>query len=144
MKEWYQISTQDVMKNMEATERGLTEDQVQARLQEYGENALAQGEKKTVLQVFLAQFLDLLVAILIVAAVISAFSGNLESTLVILAVILLNAVLGTVQYVKAEKSLDSLRQLSAPNAKVIRGGKKTEIPASQVVPGDILMLEAGT
>lgn len=143
MKEWYQISTQDVMKNMEATERGLTEDQVQARLQEYGENALAQGEKKTVLQVFLAQFLDLLVAILIVAAVISAFSGNLESTLVILAVILLNAVLGTVQYVKAEKSLDSLRQLSAPNAKVIRGGKKTEIPASQVVPGDILMLEAG-
>ena len=68
MKEWYQISTQDVMKNMEATERGLTEDQVQARLQEYGENALAQGEKKTVLQVFLAQFLDLLVAILIVRA----------------------------------------------------------------------------
>lgn len=143
MKEWYQISTEDVIENMETTVNGLTEEESAERLLEYGENILAEGKKKTVFEVFLGQFADLLVAILIVAAVISACSGNMESTLVILVVIVLNAVLGTVQYVKAEKSLDSLKSLSSPNAKVLRFGTKIEIPAKAVVPGDILMLEAG-
>ena len=148
MKDWYQISTEDVLKNMQAIEQGLDEKEVSERLAEYGENILAEGKKKTVLQVFLGQFLDLLVAILIVAAVISAFSGNLESTLVILVVIVLNAILGTVQYVKAEKSLNSLKSLSSPNSNVLRrdasgAAKKIEIPAKNVVPGDILLLEAG-
>lgn len=143
MKEWYQISTEDVIENMETTVNGLTEEEAAERLLEYGENILAEGKKKTVFEVFLGQFADLLVAILIVAAVISACSGNMESTLVILVVIVLNAVLGTVQYVKAEKSLDSLKSLSSPSAKVLRFGTKIEIPAKAVVPGDILMLEAG-
>lgn len=143
MKEWYQISTEDVIKNMETTVNGLTEEEAAERLLEYGENILAEGKKKTLLQVFLGQFADLLVAILIAAAVISACSGNMESTLVILVVIVLNAVLGTVQYVKAEKSLDSLKNLSSPSAKVLRFGTKTEIPAKAVVPGDLLILEAG-
>lgn len=143
MKEWYQISTEDVIKNMETTVNGLTEEEAAERLLEYGENTLAEGKKKTVLQVFLGQFADLLVAILIVAAGISACSENTESTVVILVVIVLNAVLGTVQYVKAEKSLDSLKSMSSPNAKVLRFGTKIEIPTKEVVPGDILMLEAG-
>lgn len=148
MKDWYQMPTDDVLKNMQATEQGLAAEEAAKRLAECGENVLAEGKKKTVLEVFLSQFVDLLVAILIVAAVISAFSGNLESTLVILVVIILNAVLGTVQYVKAEKSLDSLKSLSSPNAKVLRRdaagvAKKMEIPAKDVVPGDILLLEAG-
>ena len=121
MKEWYQISTEDVMKSMETTENGLPEEEAKERLKEYGENVLVEGKRRTVAQIFLGQFADLLVAILIVAAVISAFSGNMESTLVILVVIILNAVLGTVQYVKAEKSLESLKNLSSPNAKVLRG-----------------------
>ena len=143
MKEWYQISAEDVMENMDTTINGLAEEQAAGRLKTYGENVLAEGKKKTLLQVFLGQFADLLVAILIVAAVISAFSGNMESTIVILVVIVLNAVLGTVQYKKAEKSLESLKSLSSPNAKVLRLGTKIEIPAKQVVPGDILLLEAG-
>lgn len=148
MKDWYQMPTDDVLKNMQVTEQGLAAEEAAKRLAECGENVLAEGKKKTVLEVFLSQFVDLLVAILIVAAVISAFSGNLESTLVILVVIILNAVLGTVQYVKAEKSLDSLKSLSSPNAKVLRRdaagvAKKMEIPAKDVVPGDILLLEAG-
>ena len=81
--------------------------------------------------------------ILIGAAIISMFSGNEESTIVIFAVLVMNAVLGTVQHMKAEKSLESLKQLSAPDAKVIRDGRKQEIPAKDVVPGDILELEAG-
>lgn len=143
MKEWYQISTEDVMKSMETTENGLPEEEAKERLKEYGENVLVEGKRRTVAQIFLGQFADLLVAILIVAALISAFSGNMESTLVILVVIILNAVLGTVQYVKAEKSLESLKNLSSPNAKVLRFGTKMEIPAREVVPGDILLLEAG-
>lgn len=89
------------------------------------------------------QFCDLLVVILIIAALISMVSGNVESTVVILAVIILNAILGTVQHAKAEKSLDSLKSLSSPNAKVLRDGQKVEIPSAKVVPGDILYLEAG-
>lgn len=84
-----------------------------------------------------------MVIILIVAAVISAFTGNLESTAVIIVVLILNAILGTVQHVKAEKSLEALKSLSAPAAKVLRDGKKQEIAAKDVVPGDILLLEAG-
>lgn len=143
MKDWYQLSAEEARKQMKVTTEGLSEEEAEERLRTHGENILAEGKRKNVLQVFLGQFIDLLVVILIVAAVISAFSGNLESTLVILVVILLNAVLGTFQYVKAEKSLDSLKKLSSPNAKLLRGGKKIEVPAKQVVPGDILMLEAG-
>lgn len=143
MKDWYQLTAEETLKQMQVTADGLSGEEAAERLKEYGENVLAEGKKKTVLQVFLGQFADLLVLILIAAAAISAFSGNLESTVVIIVVILLNAVLGTVQYVKAEKSLDSLKALSSPNAKVMRGGKKAEIPAKYVVKGDILILEAG-
>ena len=99
--------------------------------------------KKTAFQVFLEQFKDLMVIILIIAAVISAFTGDLESTLVIIAVLILNAILGTVQHVKAEKSLESLKSLSSPSAKVLRNGEKIEIDSKDVVPGDIMLLEAG-
>ncbi len=92
---------------------------------------------------FFSQFADLLVVILIIAAIISMISGNVESTVVIVAVIIMNAVLGTIQHKKAEKSLDSLKSLSSPSAKVQRGGQKLEIPSKEVVPGDILLLEAG-
>lgn len=89
------------------------------------------------------QFKDLLVIILIIAAIISAISGNGESTIVIVAVITLNAILGTVQHFKAEKSLESLKALSSPSAKVMRDGRKIEVSSKEIVPGDILMLEAG-
>ena len=94
-------------------------------------------------QVFLEQFKDLLVVILIAAAVISMLSGNVESTVVIFAVLILNAVLGTVQHCKAEKSLESLKAMSAPTARVLRDGERLVIPSAQIVPGDIVELEAG-
>lgn len=143
MKEWYQKTSEEALTELQATREGLTEEKARALLAEKGENALQEGKKKKVWQVFLEQFCDLLVIILIAAAVISMFSGNLESTIVIIAVIIMNAVLGTVQHQKAEKSLDSLKSMSAPTAKVMRGGRKTEIPSREVVPGDILLLEAG-
>ncbi|MEG1256810.1 cation-translocating P-type ATPase, partial [Clostridium sp.] len=112
-------------------------------LSKYGYNQLSEKKKQGIMEVFLSQFKDLLVCILIAAAVISMITGNVESTLVIFAVIILNAVLGTVQHFKAEQSLDSLKALSSPSAKLFRGGIKVEIASNEVVPGDILVLEAG-
>ena len=134
---------EETLAALEAERSGLTAAQAAERLNRYGKNALAEGKRKSGLQVFLEQFKDLLVVILIVAAIISMASGNVESTIVIFAVLILNAILGTVQHFKAEKSLESLRAMSAPTAKVIRGGQRTVIPSAQVVPGDIIELEAG-
>ena len=143
MKEWYQQTKEEILSQFQVTEQGLTSSQAEKILAEKGENVLEEGKRKSTLQVFLEQFCDLLVVILIIAALISMVSGNVESTVVILAVIILNAILGTVQHAKAEKSLDSLKSLSSPNAKVLRDGQKVEIPSARVVPGDILYLEAG-
>ena len=143
MKEWYQQTKEEILGQFQVTEQGLTSFQAEKILAEKGENVLEEGKRKSTLQVFLEQFCDLLVVILIIAALISMVSGNVESTVVILAVIILNAILGTVQHAKAEKSLDSLKSLSSPNAKVLRDGQKVEIPSARVVPGDILYLEAG-
>ena len=144
MKAYYRESKEELIKELGANEKqGLTNKVAQEKLAQVGPNALIEGKKKSILEVFLEQFRDLMVIILIVAAVISAFTGNLESTAVIIVVLILNAILGTVQHVKAEKSLEALKSLSAPAAKVLRDGKKQEIAAKDVVPGDILLLEAG-
>lgn len=143
MKEWYQQTKEEILSQFQVTEQGLTSSQAEKILAEKGENVLEEGKRKSTLRVFLEQFCDLLVVILIIAALISMVSGNVESTVVILAVIILNAILGTVQHAKAEKSLDSLKSLSSPNAKVLRDGQKVEILSAKVVPGDILYLEAG-
>lgn len=142
-KEDWNYSTQELLQKFDVTEQGLNNDRVEETRRQTGENILQEGKKKSTLEVFLGQFCDLLVVILIIAAIISMFSGNVESTIVILLVLIMNAVLGTVQHIKAQRSLESLKQLSAPNAKVIRNGVKQEIPSKEIVPGDIVMLEAG-
>lgn len=141
--DFYTKTAQQSMQMLNTSQNGLTSEQVEELTQKYGKNELTEGKKKNVFQIFLDQFKDLLVVILIAAAAISAVSGNKESTIVIFVVLILNAVLGTVQYLKAEKSLDSLKAMSSPTAKVIRNGKRLEINSSQVVPGDIVFLEAG-
>ena len=143
MNLWYQMSKDEVLNKLSVNTDGLSKAKAQELLEKNGENVLQETKKKTPLQVFLGQFADLLVIILIIAAIISLLSGNIESTIVIFAVIILNAILGTVQHIKAEKSLESLKSLSSPNAKVIRDGVKVEIPSKNVVEGDIVVLEAG-
>ena len=143
MKQYYLQTKDEVLKGFKTGSDGLSTKQAEENLAKYGKNALVEGKKKTAFQVFLEQFKDLMVIILIIAAVISAFTGDLESTLVIIAVLILNAILGTVQHVKAEKSLESLKSLSSPSAKVLRNGEKIEIDSKDVVPGDIMLLEAG-
>ena len=121
----------------------LTSEQAKKNQEKYGFNELTEGKKKSVLRIFLEQFKDFLVIILIVSAVISGILGDAESAIVIFVVITMNAVLGTIQTVKAEQSLDSLKQLSAPEAKVVRDGSVIQIPSREVTIGDEVILEAG-
>ena len=143
MKKYWKYSKEQLRDVFSTTEQGLSEKQVQKIRETCGENILEEGKRPGLLRVFLSQFADLLIVILLIAALISMFSGNAESTIVIAVVLVMNAVLGTVQHQKAEKSLDSLKNLSAPCAKVIREGKKKEIPSRELVPGDLVELEAG-
>ena len=143
MDSYFCKNTEECLKELNSSMEGLSSSKAQELLNSVGENILNEREKKSLCSVFIDQFKDVLVVILIAAAIISAITGNLESTIVIIAVISINAILGTVQYVKAEQSLDSLKALSSPHAKVIRDGKKCEIPSKDVVPGDILLIEAG-
>ncbi len=140
---FYDRTAAQALSDMDSDRAGLSAAEAAARLARYGRNTLAEERGKSVLQVFFSQFKDLLVVILLAAAVISMLSGNAESTIVIFAVLLLNAVLGTVQHCKAEKSLQSLKAMSSPSAKVVRGGARLVVPSAEVVPGDIVEVEAG-
>lgn len=139
----WQKNRVELFREFDCGEEGLSAAEAAERLKTYGPNELQAGTKKSTLRIFLEQFADFLVIILILAAAVSALLGDVESMIVILAVITMNAVLGTVQTVKAAASLDSLKQMSAPTAKVLRDGKVIQIPGREVVPGDVVLLEAG-
>ncbi|MGN1224398.1 MAG: cation-translocating P-type ATPase, partial [Ruminococcus sp.] len=139
----YQQSPEDLYAAYTSNREGLTSQQAKQNQERYGKNKLAEKKKKPIWLVFLEQFKDFLVIILIIAAIVSAITGELESTIVILFVITMNAILGTVQTVKAEKSLDNLKSLSAPHAKVLRDGTTVLLPAEELVVGDVILLEAG-
>ncbi len=143
MGNYYNQDFNDVRKEINGTTEALSSEQAKKNQEKYGFNELSEGKKKTVLQIFLEQYKDFLVIILIVSAIISMFLGEVESAAVILVVITINAILGTVQTIKAEQSLNSLKQLSSPNAKVMRDGIVIEIPSREVTIGDEVHLEAG-
>lgn len=143
MKQYYQMAKSEVRKALNGTLKPLTQDQVEEHKKQFGPNELMEGKKKSVPEIFLEQFKDFLVVILIVAATVSGFLGDVESSVVILIVITINAILGTVQTVKAEQSLNSLKALSGPEAKVLRNGNVVRIPSSELTVGDEVYLEAG-
>ena len=143
MKNYYQFSAEEVKQDINGKQEPLTAAEVKAHQEKFGTNELVEGKKKTTLQIFLEQYKDFLVIILIAAAIVSGFLGDAESAIVILIVITINAILGTVQTVKAEQSLASLKKLSGPEAKVLRDGSVVPIPSAEVTVGDIVMLDAG-
>ena len=143
MSEYHQQSSAEVMKTLNVTDQGLSDYDVQKRQEVYGYNVLEEGKKTSTIAVFLGQFKDLLVIILIIAAFVSFLLGEVESTIVIMIVVILNAILGTVQHVKAEQSLDNLKALTSPIAKVMRNNQLIEISSEDIVVGDLLYLEAG-
>ena len=143
VKNYYQFSAEEVKQDINGKQEPLTAAEVKAHQEKFGPNELVEGKKKTTLQIFLEQYKDFLVIILIAVAIVSGFLGDAESAIVILIVITINAILGTVQTVKAEQSLASLKKLSGPEAKVLRDGSVVPIPSAEVTVGDIVMLDAG-
>lgn len=140
---YYQKRISEVMKACETSENGLSHEEIIKRHQQFGYNILDEKKKENPFMIFLKQFQDLLVIILIIAAIISGMSGQIESTIVIVSVIIVNAILGTIQTLKAEKSLDSLKKLSVPKAKVIREGTLQEVDSTELTIGDLVQIEAG-
>ncbi len=143
MKNYYNYEKEQILQELKTQKTGISQKEADERLAKYGKNEIQEGEKKSVLKIFLEQYTDFLVIILIAAALISAFLGDIESSAVIFVVITMNAILGTVQQIKADKSLESLKALSSPVAKVIRDGEKISIDSKDVVIGDIVIAEAG-
>ena len=137
------VERRDKKKMVNGQQEPLTDQQVREHQEKYGKNELVEGKKKSTFQIFLEQYKDFLVIILIAAAIVSGFLGDAESAIVILVVITMNAILGTVQTVKAEQSLNSLKKLSGPTAKVLRNGNVIQIPSVELTVGDEVMLEAG-
>ncbi|MBM7642563.1 cation-translocating P-type ATPase [Streptococcus loxodontisalivarius] len=143
MKSFYQKETDDVIKELGSSVDGLTSSEVTKRQEQYGLNELLEGERASAFQIFLDQFKDLIVIILIIAALISGATGDFESSIVIIVVLIINAILGTSQTLNAQRSVDSLKQLSVPKVKVVRDGVKQEIDSTHVTVGDIVDFEAG-
>ena len=143
MKEFYQQTVKEVLDRVESRETGLTSEQAGKSRERCGWNELAEGKKKSIPQIFLEQYKDFLVLILIASAIISGMLGDEESAAVILIVITINAILGTVQTIKAEQSLQSLKKLAGPQAKVLRDGSTIQLPARELVVGDVILVEAG-
>lgn len=143
MKQYYQMGSDETRMQINGSLESLSSEQVREHQKKYGPNELQEEKKKSIGMIFLEQYKDFLVIILIISAIISGFLGDAESAAVILIVITINAILGTVQTVKAEKSLNSLKKLSGPEAKVERDGTVMQIPSREVTVGDIVILEAG-
>ena len=146
---WYTKELNQVFNELNTRQGGLTEDEANKRLEKYGANNLKEKKKESLFIKFIKQFNDFMIIVLIIAAIISAIvaktngSGDYIDSIIIIAIVIFNAIMGLIQEEKAEKSLEALKKMSAPNAKVRRNGKIREIEASKVVPGDIVMLEAG-
>lgn len=142
-KKFYSTSTAEVQASLHTDEQGLTKAEADKRLREGGANSLVAKRRKTIIERFIDQFKDFMIAVLLVAAIVAAFSGEIADAVIILLVVVLNAIFGVFQEVQAEAAIDALKEMSAPMAHVRRDGELLTIKSEDVVPGDIVLLEAG-
>ncbi|HKZ65622.1 MAG TPA: cation-translocating P-type ATPase [Chitinophagaceae bacterium] len=140
---WYSISVEETLKQTGSKPEGLDDATVQQKLAEHGKNELKAKKKKSPLVIFFRQFIDVMILVLIAAAIVSSFIGEFSDTIVIIVIILLNAVIGFIQEYRAEKAMDALKKMAAPSSHVIRNGKDIELPSIELVPGDIVLLQEG-
>ena len=140
---FYSISAEEALKQMGSNMNGLDDETVQKKLEEHGKNELKGKKKVSPLVIFVRQFLDFMIMVLIAAAIVSAFIGEGSDTIVIIIIIVLNAIIGFIQEYRAEKAIEALQKMAAPSSHVLRNGNVIELPAAEIVPGDIVLLEAG-
>jgi len=141
---WHQRDIEDVFAQMQSSRMGLSSEEAEKRFKEYGPNELKEKKKKSAFVMFLDQFRDFMILVLIAAAIISGIIGDPSDTIAIAVIVILNAVIGFIQEYRAEKAMAALKKMSAPAATVIRDGAHAGIPASEIVPGDIVLLDAGS
>ena len=141
---WHRLSIEETFELLDTQQQGLSTPNAEAKLFQYGPNELQEGKKKNIAGMLLAQFKDVMILILLAAAIISGIIGDLTDTIVILVIVLLNAILGFIQEYRAEKAMQALKLMAVTHAKVVRDGKTTSVPATILVPGDIVLLEAGS
>jgi Ca2+-transporting ATPase len=143
-KPWHAVVYGEALVELRTSRQsGLSDEEVRARLEEYGPNMLAEPPRRTIFQQFLAQFKDFLVILLLISAGVSGVVGEVEDALVIIAIAIVNAVIGVIQEQRAENALEALKKMASPKARVIRSGEPRVIDASTLVPGDIILIEAG-
>lgn len=140
---WHSLKSADVLQQLESSLTGLTTEQARIRLAEYGDNSLIEKSRRSLLLIILRQFSDFMIVVLLFAALISGFIGEPQDTIAILVIILLNAVIGTVQEFRAERAVAALRKMAAPDAHVLRDSHAVTLDTTELVPGDIVLLEAG-
>lgn len=140
---WHALESADVLNKLDCTKSGLSSTEAANRLNKYGPNQLAAGQKMSPIKIFLGQFKNILIIILIAAAIISFVTGHQFDASIILIIVVLSAVLGFVQEYRAEKALEALTKMLVPTATVLRDGREVQIPAKDIVPGDILVLKEG-
>ncbi len=141
--QWHTKYIEDIFRRLGSSIHGLSSEEARRRLQAYGHNELKEKKKKTPLIIFLDQFMDFMILVLIAAAVVSGIIGEPSDTIAIIVIVMLNAVIGFVQEYRAEKAMAALKKMASPYATVIREGKAMNVPSSELVPGDIVLLEAG-
>jgi Ca2+-transporting ATPase len=140
---WHSLSSEDVLQQLESSLTGLTTEQARKRLAEHGPNEIIEKRRRSLLSILLGQFADFMIVVLLVAALISGFIGEPQDTIAILVIVLLNAIIGTVQEFRAERAVAALQKMAAPETHVLRDAKAVTLEAAGLVPGDVVMLEAG-
>lgn len=140
---WHQLSIEETLEKLHTKKEGLSTSEADAKLQEFGPNELQEGKKRSIAKMLLAQFKDVMILILLAAAIISGVIGELSDTIVIIIIVVLNAIIGFFQEYRAEKAMQALKQMSVTQAKVLRNGSSAQVPATELVPGDVILLEAG-
>lgn len=141
--DWHTIETDEALQKLGSSTTGLSTADAQKRQAEYGLNSLPEKRHRSLLRMLVTQFSDFMIAVLLIAALISGFIGEAQDTIAILIIVLLNAIIGVVQEFRAERAMAALRQMAAPDAHVLRDGQAVTLPATELVPGDVVMLEAG-
>ena len=143
-KKFFTMSVDETLKSLNSSKNGLTDEEAKKRIGDYGYNKLEEKKKQSLLSKFIDQFKDLMIIVLLAAAAVSAFIANeIIDAVIILFVVVVNAILGVIQENKAEKSLEALKNMSAPFSKVMRNGQVSHIKTEEIVPGDVVILEAG-
>ena len=140
---WHLLSINEISNFLKTSPQGLNDNEASKIAKVVGENKIVDTQKKSTLSMFFSQFTDFMVLVLIVAAIISGFIGDIVDTIVIIAIVFINSIIGFIQEFRAEKTMEALKLMAASNARIVRNGRVVDVEATVIVPGDVVMLEAG-